>query len=113
MNAVILIFVKDLIMKRVNMKRTILTVLATVVVLVIGITIGLNSDKIWGPKPNGPIITNVEMKETLKEKLVQTAYDYLEDKGLIEEYGIELDDTVKIRKYDNYDPSLMGSLTST
>ena len=95
------------------MRRNILTAFAAVAIMAIGITIGLNTDKIWGPKPNGPIITNVEMKETLKEKLVQTAYDYLEDKGLIEEYGIELDDTVKIRKDDNYDPSLMGSLTST
>lgn len=95
------------------MKKTIITILIVLVILAIGITIGLNADKIWEPKYEGLILTNVEMKENLKDKLVQRAYTYLDKKGLIEEFGIDKNDTVTIKKDDDYNPIFMGSLTST
>lgn len=63
------------------LKKIIITTLIALVILAIGITIGLNIEKIWVPKYKGTIITNVEEKESLKAKLVQTAYTYLEKKA--------------------------------
>jgi hypothetical protein len=91
----------------------ILGLIAAILILVVGVFIGLNAERIFGPKYQGPIIVNVEMKQTQKTKLVQAAYEYLIDKELIEEYGINIDDPVTIEKNDNYNPRNLGALTST
>ncbi len=96
-----------------NIIFTISGIIIAILILVVGLVIGLNAEKIFGPKYEGPIIVNVEMKETQKNKLVQKAYDYLKEKGLIEEYGIKIDDPVTIKKNDDYSPRNLGSLTST
>jgi hypothetical protein len=96
-----------------NIVKIIVGIITALIILVVGLIIGLNADKIFGPKYEGPIIVNVEMKETQKTKLVQTAYHYLIDKELIEEFGINIDDPVTIEKNDNYNPRNLGALTST
>ena len=96
-----------------NIVKGIIGTTTAILILVSGIIIGLNAEKIFGPNYEGPIIVNVEMKETQKIKLVQTAYEYLKEKGLIEKYGIKIDDSVTIKKDDNYSPRNLGALTST
>lgn len=96
-----------------NIVKIIIGIITAIIILVAGLIIGLNAEKIFGPKYEGPIIVNVEMKETQKTKLVKTAYQYLKDKELLEEYGIKIDDPVTIEKNDNYNPRNLGALTST
>jgi hypothetical protein len=91
----------------------ILGIITAILILIVGVVIGLNADKIFGPRYQGPIIVNVEMKETQKTKLVETAYEYLKEKELLEEYGIKIDDPVTIKKDDDYSPRNLGALTST
>ncbi len=96
-----------------NIILTISGIIIAILILVVGLVIGLNAENIFGPKYEGPIIVNVEMKETQKNKLAQTAYNYLKEKGMIEEYGIKIDDPATIKKDDNYSPRNLGALTST
>lgn len=94
-------------------KNIVLFSLILGIALAIEIIIGISADKILVPKYSGTINTNVEINDKLKVELVQTAYDYLDKKGLIKEWNIDKKDEVSIKKEDNYDPSFMGSLTST
>lgn len=98
---------------RKNIVVATLGIIAAILILVFGLIIGLNAENIFGSKYEGPIIVNVEMKETQKTKLVQTAYEYLKEKELIEEFGIKIDDPVTIKKDDDYSPRNLGALTST
>lgn len=96
-----------------NIVKVIIGIITAILILLVGLIIGLNADKIIGPKYEGPIIVNVEMQETQKTKLVQTAYEYLKEKELIVELGIKIDDPVTIKKDDDYSPRNLGALTST
>ena len=99
-------------MKR-NIVKVTIGIITAILILIVGLIIGLNAEKIFGPKYEGTVIVNVQMQETQKIKLVQTAYEYLKEKELIEEFGIKIDDPVTIKKDDNYSPRNLGALTST
>lgn len=96
-----------------SIKIKILGIITAILILIVGVVIGLNADRIFGPRYQGPITVNVEMKEKQKTKLVETAYEYLKEKELLEEYGIKIDDPVTIKKDDDYSPRNLGALTST
>lgn len=96
-----------------NIIRKIPGIIIAVIILVVGVVIGLNADTIFNQKYEGQITSNVEMNEKQKTKLVQTAYEYLKEKELLEEYDIKKDDPVSIIKDSSYSPRNLGALTST
>lgn len=97
----------------INITRKIPGIIIALIILVVGIIIGLNADEIFNPKFTGQITANVEMNEKQKNKLVQTAYEYLKDKELLEEYDLKKDEPVIIKKDSSYSPRNLGVLTST
>lgn len=97
----------------ISVTRKILAIIIAITILVVGVIIGQNADKIFNSRYKGNITVNVEMNEKQKNELVKTAYEYLQEKELLEEYDIKKDDPVAIKKDSSYSPRNLGSLTSS
>lgn len=97
----------------ISVTRKILAIIIAITILVVGVIIGQNADKIFNSRYKGNITVNVEMNEKQKNELVKTAYEYLQEKELLEEYDIKKDDPVTIKKDSSYGPRNLGALTST